>query len=948
LTKSICKTTANLEESVLKNTKIIIRTSRNLITPGGYVFLAADLLTDKGKLEEITPSWSIETKVPGIRIEDHGILKVSRNTIIEKDEILKISAKVGNSSACKEILLTKKDPLLLKCKIHYFRFDKNSYKGWNIWAWNPNSHSHQVDFVEETDFGMLAGVDKDNIIIRYSEPDNHWKFKDTGDIHLKGWNEVFIIEGNHRIFTNFRQALNEAKAKVLSATMDSRNSVTAFLTNKPSTETLFHLYADNKLLETVVADGQQVNFNITGQYDFDPSALFEVRAEKGFLPGRVTMRRVLDSLYYDGDDLGATFCLDKIRLRVWAPTASSVSLMLYNDYRTDSRNGHEILMKKSKNGTWAVTIDRAKYYGKLYMYKLNFYPGTDYAFTNYAVDPYAKALSVNGNRGGLIDTQNDPDTFFPGWKPSGKPPLKSLTDSIIYELHVRDLSMDKNSGINPEYRGKFVAFSQNGTVHPQHESIKTGLDHIEELGITHVHLLPVYDFATVDEEKTGNPVFPQFNWGYDPKNYNAPEGSYSTDPFDPVKRIREFRQMVQAIHDKNLRVVMDVVYNHTYETTTFDRLVPGYYYRTDHLCRYTNGSGCGNEIATERPMIRKFIVDSLKHWVKTYNVDGFRFDLMGLIDIDTMIQIVRELRTIDPGLLIYGEPWTAGGSSLPGDMQTTKGRQRNLGFSVFNDHFRDAIRGNNSFPHPSRAYVTGEMSALDKIINGVMGAINDFAASPAECINYVAAHDDYCLWDHIIAASGHVFPQPCIPERLDHIPVENQLNDPRVRRIVLALGIILTSQGIPFIHAGDEMIRTKYGNHNSYNSPDQINMIRWDWKKNHNEVYQYIKGLVKLRREHQAFRMTSRDQILSHFRRLMTPDRVTAFLLVNHANGDKWGNIVVIYNPHLKSQVICLPPGEWTVVVNEKEAGTTITKTGINTASGCINVPPVSLMVMHD
>jgi pullulanase len=928
--------------------QIIIRTSRNIITPGSQVYFAADILTDRGDLEEVSPVWTIETELPGVDIDIYGTLKVSQNLVIEKDGFVRIKAEVSGKSCCREILLTRKDPLLLKRKIHYYRFDKNSYYNWNIWAWNNDSHSHQVDFMERTDFGMLAGVDKDNIIIRCSEPGNPWMFKETGDIHLKGCEELFIIQGNPRIFTSFRKALNEAKPKVLSAVMDSRNSVKAFLTNTPDSKTKFYLYMNNTLLDSVTSDNNVIAFNINKNYEFDSSALFEVRADRGFSPGRVILRNVLDSIYYDKDDMGAVYTFNKIKLRVWAPTASSVSLVLYDDYGTAPENGHEVLMKKCEQGTWAVSIDRSKYYGKFYIYKLNFYPGTEHAFTNHAVDPYAKALSVNGNKGALIDVETDPDTMFPEWKPGKKPPLKRLTDSIIYELHVRDFSMDKNSGIDQKHRGRFTAFTQTGTVHPMDKSVKTGLDHLEELGITHVHLLPVYDFATVDEEKIGNPMYPQFNWGYDPKNYNAPEGSYSTDPFTPAKRIKEFRQMVQALHDRKLRLVMDVVYNHTYETTTFDRIVPFYYYRTDGLCRYTNGSGCGNEIATEKPMVRKFIIDSVKHWAKTYNIDGFRFDLMGLIDINTMVQVVRELKAIDPGIIIYGEPWTGGSTPLSGELQVTKGKQRNLHFGVFNDHFRDAIRGNNSFPHPSRAYVTGETSVVDKIFNGVTGAVNEFAASPSECINYIAAHDDYCLWDHLLSATGHVFPHPCVPERYDHIPIEKQLSDPRIRRITLALGIILTSQGIPFIHAGDELLRTKYGNHNSYNSPDTINMIRWDWKKDHIEVFKYIKGLIKIRREHPAFSLSSRDEVLSHFRRLVCPDHVLGFLLVNHANGDKWENIIVVYNPYFKQHTVCLPPGVWTVVANEHEAGTTPVKKGISRVQGCINIAPISMMVLHD
>jgi type I pullulanase len=405
--------------------------------------------------------------------------------------------------------------------------------------------------------------------------------------------------------------------------------------------------------------------------------------------------------------------------------------------------------------------------------------------------------------------------------------------------------------------------------------------------------------------------------------------------------------MVQALHNKNIRVVMDVVYNHTMDNTAFDPIVPGYYYRTDDMGTNTNGSGCGNEVASERPMVRKFIVDSVKHWAKDYSIDGFRFDLMGIIDRKTMELLTDELHRMDPSIIVYGEPWGGGWSSLPGEMQTTKGTQRGKNFSVFNDNIRNAIRGNNDSPHPSHGYVTGKLIEAGQVFKGVIGSITDFCGKPGESINYVSCHDNHCLWDQIIASLGHNFPNnPYIPYRNDNIK-ENEMTDPRVKRAILANGIVLTSQGMAFIHAGEEILRTKYGCHNSYNAGDEINMIRWQWKEDYNEVFKYYRSLIRLRREHPAFRMTTEEDIRKHFTLLKTHGKIIAFALTNHANGDPWKNIIVIYNPYTTPHTIDLPNGKWHIVVNHREAGTTPVKTGDSKAEGKIRVQGISMMVLY-
>ena len=524
--------------------------------------------------------------------------------------------------------------------------------------------------------------------------------------------------------------------------------------------------------------------------------------------------------------------------------------------------------------------------------------------------------------------------------------MVTATDAIIYELHVRDFSIDENSGISEKNKGKYLAFTEKGTTNGRGQS--TGIDHLRDLGITHIHLLPVYDFQTVDELKVDDPNSDKakYNWGYDPQNYNVPEGSYSTDPTEPTVRIKEFKQMVESIHANGMRVIMDVVYNHTYETedSLFNKIVPGYFYRTDSSGNFTNGSGTGNEVASERPMVRKYIKDSVRYWVEEYDVDGFRFDLMGLIDVETMTQIRQELHNeVSPDILIYGEPWQAGGSPLAESMQTTKGKQKDKGFAVFNDNFRGAIKGGSD--DGSKGFATGDFGKEASIVTGVRGAIDDFTNSPTETINYVTAHDNLNLWDKVIKTQGleevalASTPHATITE-------ENVLDNETVRRSLLSNGIIMTSQGVAFFHAGDEILRTKFGDHNSYRSPDTINQIRWEDKTKFKSVFNYYQGLIKLRKEHPAFRMSTADMVNKHLNVFKQNENLVGFELTNNANGDKWNNIAVIYNANKEVKTVMLPKeGVWKIVVNDQIAGTEVIDT-IN--SNLIKIEPLSIMVLYD
>lgn len=941
---------------------IKVYSSRNVLTPGEKIYLAAEEFSPDGKRNLIAPRWEMLHDRPGVILDSKGALSLSRRVKVKDGEEVTLVGRSNGHTFMKKVQLAPEDQKEGKYKIHYFRFDRRTFPGWNVWAWNGEKDSGSLSFTEETDFGKLAAVDRDNAIIRYSVPGNEWKAKETDDISLnENKREVFVVEGDREIYTDFQDAILAAGPKVFGALMDDPHKVHAYLSVLPLENTEFELYCGDKKIASATTRNQELDFNIPENYRFIPQALYEIRASKLFAPARVMMRNALNSLYYKGNDMGVTFTENSIGIRLFAPTASLVETVIYDRSNMKEDSGKRIPMKRDVEGTWILKLDRGEFYGKYYKFRLTFYPDSRYEKITYGMDPYANAVGINGQKGALIDVINDPATIPQGWHPAEKPPLKALTDSIIYELHVRDFSVDGNAGIKPEYKGKFMAFTQKGTKIPEAPETKTCLDHLKELGITHVHLLPSYDFSTVDEEKLDDPHYNKFNWGYDPRNYNVPEGSYSTDPANPAKRIREFRKMVQSLHNSKIRVIMDVVYNHTVNNSIFDPIVPGYYYRSDRFGVYTNGSGCGNEVASERPMVRKFITDSVRHWAKDYNVDGFRFDLMGLIDIQTMEEIVEDMHKIDPTIIVYGEPWTAGGSSLPERMQTAK---KNLPYifkdgiklAAFNDDFRDAVRGGNWNPAKDRGYVTGKTSVKGQILKGAIGSIERLPGdrgdsmltlNPNNTINYVAAHDNYVLLDQILRALGHVFPKGDKKIRNDNIDTNNPLADHRVRRQVLANGIILTSQGIPFIHAGDEMLRTKFGDDNSYKSGDETNRIRWSWKLDYKDVFNYYKGLIHLRTLHPAFRMRTAAEIRQHFQMLPSPGDTVAYILKNHAGGDSWKNIIVIYNPREEAAIVPLPKGTWHIVVDENHAGTNVVE-GTKSMKDEVRVPAISMMVLFD
>ena len=604
---------------------------------------------------------------------------------------------------------------------------------------------------------------------------------------------------------------------------------------------------------------------------------------------------------YEGNDLELVYSAQSSKFRVWAPTASEVKLLLY-DNGSEGAAYETFDMKRSENGTWKKEIDR-NLKGKFYTFQVRI----GEKWLDETPGMWVKATGINGKRAAIIDlAETNPD----GWENDTRPPLKNFTDIVLYELHVRDFSMSPASGI--KNKGKFLAFTEHGTKNQAGEM--TGIDHLKELGITHVHLLPSFDFASIDESKLFEN---KYNWGYDPLNYNVPEGSYSTNPADPLCRIREFKQMVQSLHKAGIRVIMDVVYNHTSagEKSHLNLLAPGYFYRMNADSTWSNASGCGNETASERPMMRKFMIESLLYWATEYHVDGFRFDLMGIHDIETMNEIRAALDKIDPSIFLYGEGWTAGNSPLAEEKRALKKNARQLeNIAVFSDDIRDALKG--SWMHAEiPGFVSGTDSLEESVKFGVVAATQHpqvdyskaiyskepYANNPTQVINYVSCHDDMCLVDKLKESR----PVGATDEEL-------------MRFNKLAQTIVFTAQGVPFIYAGEEVYRDKMGIHNTYQSPDSINRINWDNKTKYKDVFNYYRDLIELRKEHAAFRIPTQEMVQKHlnFMDSIAPN-VVAFTLNDHVNGEKWKDILVIYNGNRKPVTLDVPQAPWTVVCHD-------------------------------
>ncbi|MDO5017804.1 MAG: type I pullulanase [Lagierella massiliensis] len=538
-------------------------------------------------------------------------------------------------------------------------------------------------------------------------------------------------------------------------------------------------------------------------------------------------------MYEDIKDvkLGVIYSEFKSDFRVWSPNSKSLKLLIYDDCNSSTRREFEMI--KDDNGFWEISISEnlnLKYY--------NYLIDEKYEVT----DPYGVSACPNSRRSCIIDLEMTNPVGFKDHKvPNNKP-----ENAIIYETHVKDFTYHKSVGIEKDYRGKFLGLTEENT---KYQDVKTGLDHLKELGITHLHLMPIFDYLTVDENNEAFDNDKNYNWGYDPELYNVPEGSYSTDSTDPIKRVKELKQLIMKAHENNISVVMDVVYNHTFRTldSNFNQLNPFYYYRMDKDNKFSNGSGCGNEFASESDFGRKFIMDSLKYWVDEYKIDGFRFDLMALMDRETVDNLVMELKKINPNILIYGEPWMAWSSTLPINCQTLPGSQKGRGFSIFNSEFRDAIKGDND--GTEKGYIQGRFDLKRKIQIGIMGSIvsldgyEGLTMYPMESINYFNSHDNLILADKLAKSLD--------PSDLSDF---NQISK-------MAFNIILLAFGIPFFHAGNEFSRSKNMDHNSYHSPISVNQVDWSFKKRNIDLNNHVKNLISLRKKYSEYMLKSYEEI---------------------------------------------------------------------------------------
>ena len=601
-----------------------------------------------------------------------------------------------------------------------------------------------------------------------------------------------------------------------------------------------------------------------------------------------------------------------------SPDVKKVNVLLSD---TDSDNPTEQLTKQMKRvgaGKWELTV-KSDLKGKYYLFSVY-----NSAQPDNTPGIFAKAVGVNGKRGAIVDLR---DTDPEGWADDVRPALSNPCDLVIYEMHHRDFSVDLSSGL--KNKGKYLALTE-----------PKAIEHLQRLGVNAVHILPSFDYASVDESK---PDVPQYNWGYDPLNYNVPEGSYSTDAATPTTRIREFKQMVQTLHRAGIRVILDVVYNHTFDIngSNFQKTYPDYFYRKTAEGKYSDGSGCGNETASEKPLMREFMKESVEYWIKEYHIDGFRFDLMGVHDIETMNEIRAMVDQIDPSIYIYGEGWSAGSCAYPQEKLAMKANTKQLnGIGAFCDDMRDALRGPFSDDHKG-GFLIGEPDQEESIKFGIVGAIahpqidmtkvnysrEAWTNEPSQMVAYVSCHDDMCLTDRLRATVPYI------------------TDDELIRLDLLAQTAVLTSQGVPFILSGEEMLRDKKSVHNSFRSPDSINRLDWNNMKRYPQVFDYYAGLIALRKAHPAFRMGKAEEVRKHLEFVDAPKGVVAFRLKDNAGGDAWRNIYVVLNSQKTPQNVKVAEGSYTTVVTNGK----VNADGLGLISGTtLTVAPQSALIVHD
>jgi len=845
--------------------------------------------------------------------------------------------------------------------VHYYRYNNDYDDGWNMWLWPQGGDGAAFYFdndgtnITTDSFGAIAtidmtangltGVSQIGIIMRL----NNWASKDVdkdryvvvpttvedGELH------AYFVQGDERIGYYLDDPDGPDKSdKVINAYFIDVQTIKFTLTSivEESDITL--------KINDVVTTPEDINltFNsgtleLTSNVDLTKTYVLEVNFSGVVKDYLVTFDGIYDTTefeeayFYDGDDLGAIVDGNSTSFKLWAPIASSVVLNIYDsgtpayliakDATATDTPTDTISMDRGLKGTWTTTISE-NLHGSYYTFTV-----TNGLSSNEVVDPYTKSAGVNGLRGMVVDfAQTNPEGFEYGVRPDT---IENYTDSVIYELHVRDLTTHSSWVVDQEYesyRGKFLGLTVSGTTYG---GVATGLDHIIDMGVTHVQLLPFFDYGNAVDE-SGSQT--QFNWGYMPLNFNVLEGYYSTNPYDGAVRVNEFKQVVNTYTENDLRIVMDVVYNHTGQSadSNFSLILPGYYYRMNADGSFSNGSGTGNETASERAMMQKFMVDSVTFWASEYNISGFRFDLMALHDTETMNLLTEALHEIDETIIVYGEPWTGGTSPLSSTLTANKVNLEDMpGVAAFNDEIRDAVKG-SVFNASEGGFVQGVVNSnvINKLKYGIVGG-TDFPGidagslsysmfwgnNPSQVINYVSAHDNNTLYDKL---------------RLSTTFAQSEFRADMQKQ---ANAIVLLSQGIPFIHAGAEFLRSKpmaIGtgfDENSYQSPDSTNQLRWDQlaQEENYAVYEYYKEMIAFRLGHPALRMSTAEEVLDAIEFIDYDDSsVVAYTISSYANGDSFDTILIIHNTGDFAKYP-LPEGEWNLVGNASGISNEVIKT---------------------
>jgi len=832
--------------------------------------------------------------------------------------------------------------------IHYHRYDGN-YEGWDLWLWGPGLNGSAYEFDAEDDYGKVAhcSIEEDLDEVGFLVRLGNWAAKDVAQDRYVNTaeevTEIWLLQGVKEIF--FEEPDTSPRIFFSAAIDDTR--IRAFATNPFDTNT----WKDAVRISVGGVDKAIKDVRKVDPTDISITQFFEIELEsalsleelsrdvflnlKGYAPQRVIMMGILDD-YYSEKTLGMIYSPESTTFRVWSPPSKTVKLLLYED--PESQTPTKIIeMTADENGVWKTMV-KEDLNGYFYLYEY-----THYGETVTGVDPYSLSTYANGTKSAIINFEQ---TNPKGWQTDTYKTLEAPEDAIIYEIHVADMTGGEDSEVSPALKNTYMGLIERGN--RTSEGIKTGFDHMLDLGISHVHILPIYDFYTGDE--TNKDFEDYYNWGYDPYLFTVPEGRYSSDPKNPSARIWEVKEMVRFFHLNEIGVIMDMVFPHTYglgELSPFDTAVPYYYYKISKTGDFINESGCGNTIASHRPMMRKYIVDTLVHWVENYHVDGFRFDQMGFIDVQTMEKAAEKIYQINPSALLYGEGW---GDAVARDFWMAPDEEKfyaqisrmvqaavaGTTIGTFNDDIRDGIRG-SVFDVSQKGFVLDSFPRFKDIQRGIVGGVQYsdklfwLLDDPQQSINYAACHDNHTLWDKNSMATA-------VDSRFQW--TQEMLKDAQK----LAGAILLTSQGVPFIHAGQEFCRTKENDGNSYNSPISINALDYSRKADFLDVYEYYKGLIDLRKAHPAFRMRTQGQIKDAIEILSYKNkRVIPFLIDGTVAGDPWERILVIFNGGASTFEYDLPEGEWNVVADSQTAGTST----LYTLTDIITLNPTSALVLY-